>query len=518
MRRVGAAVLIMVMALVAWWLLGDGQTRVDMVDVPDDAKPKAEAPPPMLEARGPQPAEDGVADAGPASAGAKPTPKPETQPTRYTIHGRIVGKDPATPVPRGEVVASIDAWRVEDGRPRHTQRSYRAPIDRAGRFTLVIEGRPPEPVSHFALDGADVRVERWYIENRGSEPAPRGLPRIREGIDNRPDAVTHVVLVLVPTFRLRGTVVDEHGTRLKHVQITSMRLSHGPGGADVVPHAVHTDEDGAFDIGPFDVEPPEDGSMLEALQRVSFRHPGFSLLRLDPWSVAPRDREDLRIVLERGIALAGSLVDPEGRPLPGVLVEFEYGNDAQLRKATRTDERGLWSVEDLPRGTARVRALAFAHGCKVRRDIEVEQDDHRVDLVAEPVPRPDASKTHAVLGLTLAEVDDELRKAYELPEHVHILILDVPEDHERLGIGTLEPGYGLWKVGHAEVVTLAEAVTRLVTLSDGNRAPIRRMGPTVRVVYTFANEFMRGTNTQHVRVTDEDRKALEALAARLPDR
>ena len=46
----------------------------------------------------------------------------------------------------------------------------------------------------------------------------------------------------------------------------------------------------------------------------------------------------------------------------------------------------------------------------------------------------------------------------------------------------------------------------------------RRTIPTARIVYTFRSERMRGTNTQHMRLTSQDRAALEALAAELKKR
>lgn len=64
----------------------------------------------------------------------------------------------------------------------------------------------------------------------------------------------------------------------------------------------------------------------------------------------------------------------------------------------------------------------------------------------------------------------------------------------------------------------SKAVTRLLALSEPTGAAHSRTIPTARVVYTFRAEHMRGTNTQHMRLTSRDRAELQALAAELKKR
>jgi hypothetical protein len=111
---------------------------------------------------------------------------------------------------------------------------------------------------------------------------------------------------------------------------------------------------------------------------------------------------------------------------------------------------------------------------------------------------------------SLAEVDDELRQAYEIPDYVKVVILDPGEDFAKLGIGELQRGYGIYMMGNTRVSSLREALDRMLESLHSKGAD-----QSARIVYTFWDDFMNGTNTQHLNLTPEQIEELKLLRARL---
>jgi hypothetical protein len=337
-------------------------------------------------------------------------------------------------------------------------------------------------------------------------------------LDVKPGASNTISVRLGAVFRLRGEVVDVEGHLLEGVDIQHYVPQMMASALPIGRHHAITPASGTFDVGPFAVKPhAKVVPMIERLA-VTFRYKGLRVVQLNPWSVPERERSQVRVVMDAGAVLAGTLVDAAGHVLPGVVVEVEYGKQYLLRRAARTDENGRWRVEELKPGKAVLRARAFAFGCKVRRELEITDDDLDVNLVAQPVPRPPPGAIKKVLGLSLVDVDDKLREAYGLPKEASVLILAAEDGHDRLGIGSLEPGYGLWMVGDSAVANIREAVERLLALGPKTTKGATAHSHGVRVVYTFATETSRGSNTQHVRLTAEDMAALQRLAKKFEER
>jgi hypothetical protein len=168
-------------------------------------------------------------------------------------------------------------------------------------------------------------------------------------------------------------------------------------------------------------------------------------------------------------------------------------------------------LESLTPGKATLIVRAFARDLKAKREMTIAEDDYDIELVAEAITLQAIPPTTDVLSLGLAEVTDELRRAYDIPDYVHVVILDPGADPMGLGIGTLEKGFGIYKVGHEKVSTVRQVVESLIAVSSARDANTRG-----RVVYTFWNERMAGTNTQHVRLTAEQVEGLKRLLDELP--
>lgn len=439
---------------------------------------------------------------------AKGPPAAETKETSYTIEGTVWVNGTEDLVTRGILVAWLDALERVDGGYRMGRKTWQGDIGSDGHFSIQVTGAPAPTVIAFDYEGGLMRVESWALADSVDE----------NRLDVKPGASNTVRVRLGAVFRLRGEVVDVEGHLLEGVQILHF-VPHVMGsGLRSARHHATTPASGTFDVGPFAIKPhAKVVPMIERLA-VTFRYKGLRVVQLNPWSVPDQERSYVRVVMDAGAVLAGTLVDAAGHVLPGVVVEIEYGKQPQLRRAARTDEEGRWRLEELKRGKAVLRARAFAFGCKVRREIEITDDELDVNLVAQPVPRPPPEAIKKVLGLSLVDVDDELREAYELPKEVSVLILAAEEGHDRLGIGSLEPGYGLRMVGDSAIANTREVVERLLALGPKTTKGATAYSPGVRVVYTFATEANRGNNTQHIRLTAEDMAALQRLAEKFEER
>jgi hypothetical protein len=405
-------------------------------------------------------------------------------------------------------VAWINVFERVDGQHRMGRKTWKGDIGSDGHFSIQVTGTPAPSVSAFDYEGGLLRVENWALAGSVDE----------NRLDVKPGASNTIDVRLGAVFRLRGEVVDVEGHLLEGVHILHYVPQMMASALPIGRHHATTPASGTFDVGPFAVKPhAKVVPMIERLA-VTFRYKGLRVVQLNPWSVPERERSQVRVVMDAGAVLAGTLVDAAGHVLPGVVVEIEYGKQHQLRRAARTGEDGRWRVEELKRGKAVLRARAFAFGCKVRREIEITDDDLDVNLVAQPVPRPPPGAIKKVLGLSLVDVDDKLREAYGLPKEASVLILAAEDGHDRLGIGSLEPGYGLWMVGDSAVANIREAVERLLALGPKTTKGATAHSHGVRVVYTFATETNRGSNTQHVRLTAEDMAALQRLAETFEER
>ena len=70
-----------------------------------------------------------------------------------------------------------------------------------------------------------------------------------------------------------------------------------------------------------------------------------------------------------------------------------------------------------------LRARAFAHDAKVERAFDLDADDLDVRLVVQRIRLAEPPVFRRVLGLGLADVTDDMREAYDVPDYVHVLIL-----------------------------------------------------------------------------------------------
>ena len=83
---------------------------------------------------------------------------------------------------------------------------------------------------------------------------------------------------------------------------------------------------------------------------VFFFHPDYIDRRIeDVYALAPKEREALRIVLETGHKVTGTVFDVAGKPVPNAMIKA-IRKDGTHRKATMTDANGKFALRGLSEG------------------------------------------------------------------------------------------------------------------------------------------------------------------------
>lgn len=177
--------------------------------------------------------------------------------------------------------------------------------------------------------------------------------------------------------RVSGRVVDEAGRPVANAQVglrvlvrSGTRRHSGPGGSAT------SDEEGAFVIEGVD---PGEATLTTAAD-------GYVAHRLTSLAVEPgKDLNHVRIVLEPGATLSGSVTGPSGQPVASADLRVMLTEDALATSARhygRTDGEGRYRLEGLPPGR---RSLSAYHEDyePVTREVELEVGDNRLILAFE---------------------------------------------------------------------------------------------------------------------------------------
>jgi hypothetical protein len=109
-----------------------------------------------------------------------------------------------------------------------------------------------------------------------------------------------------------------------------------------------------------------------------------------------------------------------------------------------------------------------------------------------------------------------LKKLYDLSDIAAVVILNPGVNHERLGIGKLEKGFSFWIIGDKKISNMKEMISEILRINALPKPPAGTRTQEgyhgfVRVVYLMRS----GTNTQYLRLSDEDTKQLREVGKQL---
>ncbi len=125
-------------------------------------------------------------------------------------------------------------------------------------------------------------------------------------------------LILKPALYFAGVVVDEQGRPIGGVKVSAnASIGRGSGGVERTASL----SDGSFELFNFPVNPRDSKGRDQRDSSVS-SIPIMSIIRIgDVYAIPPKEREALRIVLERGYEMTGTVFDVTGKPVPNAMVK-----------------------------------------------------------------------------------------------------------------------------------------------------------------------------------------------------
>lgn len=322
-----------------------------------------------------------------------------------------------------------------------------------------------------------------------------------------------------------GQVVDEAGEPIEGVLFGSSLET------DTSSYGVETsvtDAKGRFSVYCYTPSFFEGGGKYSnATGSIEFLHDRYITARLKKLEdIEPTKRVQLRVEMQSGHSIAGTVNGADGTPVSGVVISILQKRTQ--RKGRRTDEDGHFRFDGLNDEVSTLRVVDALGKQKLIEDLNIDANNTEMTISLKSFDAPFA-KTYSMLGMTIADVTEASNKAYDLRtgKYAGVMIVDPGTQSENLEIGELRPGYVFLTVGKESIKNTRELVERLVHEA---KSPTTPPGPginpsawtedsgdaKVRVIYNLDNEDSRGSNTQYMRLTPEDVAELEELIKNLP--
>jgi hypothetical protein len=315
--------------------------------------------------------------------------------------------------------------------------------------------------------------------------------------------------VLKRGLYVAGIVVDEQGKPVPDVHVTATEQEPTSYGYIAV---TSTGSDGRFEI--FDFPLPYDEMADRGTKgALEFEHDSFVVKTVpDVYTLGTDDQENMQVVLSTGRAVSGTLLDEKGKPAQAEMVEVIFDDEGVERKAVVTDAGGKFALTGLPSKKASLRCCVVNRRVKVRRDIVLDQDLAQVELRLEPWALKHEPKIVKLLGMEVADIDDELRDACDLgPKTTGVFIFDPGPRSARLGIGELAPGDYFWAVEDARVASVRQFVARILSETAEDQ---RATG--CHVAYTLRRPEYQASANPYMKLTADDVEGLRMLLKSLP--
>jgi len=423
------------------------------------------------------------------------------------LRGRVTNEAGA-PLPNVRVCVAIpgaDMRLVDSTTP---QKQLEAKSNTKGDYRLEIPGiTKPTTISIDAMKPGYRRLVGTLMSGGDAK-----------SVEVAPGATAEASLILKRALYVAGVVVDEEGKPISGVKIWANAV-FGTSGGGVERTASRSD--GAFELFNYPVNPRVIQNELTkgfvGFSHPDYVHPGIG----DIYALAPDKREALRIVMERGHELTGTVIDVTGRPVPNAMVKVAREGFFS-NKVTMTDVDGKFALRGLSEGLTMLYARALDIKQTVHMPIADNGDQNDLEVRLKPISLPADLKRRAVLGMQLADVTPDLKSAYDLYFEHGAVILDPGNDSDRLKIGRLAEGYCFWEVGQQRIGSVREFVNQILSEAAGqdaakNAAIFGDIGADrrVRVVYRFSTIDGDGNMTQFLKLTKDDLKQLQIVSDQL---
>ncbi len=426
---------------------------------------------------------------------------------QVTVTGQVISEQTGEALVGALVrvaVPATDMRRVR-GSARHT--IYEGRADQNGRFRIEV------PLGENA---ADISLDVFLPGYRSAAGTFRGGGDFSLAkVSVQPNQQTDFLIRLPSALYIAGVVKDHRGRPFAGVQVeATMRFDRGSGGIA----RTATDRNGRFEI--FDYPVPAKKRKDERGQ-LAFRVETAKTVTIkDIYKLTPKQQKSLNVQMPRGLVASGVLLDVNGKPISETTVQAMAGPDVTgiVLRSCKTDKNGRFQLAGLPeRKPLTLYAHAMSLKQKAKMPLILVDRDKEVTLRCETVELKAPLKTVTMLGMRVADVTPEIKEIYDLaPLSNGVVILDPGKNYERLGIGELREGYFFWIVGNKKIHNVRELIAEILRINNKPRPTRGGMISEghkgfIRVVYVRRNS----TNTQHLKLTDEDTDELMSLTKRL---
>jgi beta-lactamase regulating signal transducer with metallopeptidase domain len=412
------------------------------------------------------------------------------------LRGRVTDEAGA-PLADVRVRVAIPATNMRFIDPSTHHKQLEVKSDAKGDYRLELSG-----ITERTMISIDA-MKPGYRRLVGT-PMSGGDPK---DVEVAPGTAAEASLILRPAFYFKGLVVDEQGKPIPAVQISANASFARASGAV---ERTASQSDGSFELFNYSEKLRTIGNDV-VKGRVYFFHPDYIDRNIeDIYALAPKEREAMRIVLETGYKITGTVFDVAGKPVPNAMIRATRKDGSHL-KGTMTDANGKFALRGLSKGLTSLSARALDIKQKTLVPMALNSDKNDLEVRLRTIPFPTDVRKYAVLGMQLADVTPELKSAYDLFLERGALILDPGKNSDRLKIGRLVEGYSFFMVGNKRIGSVREFVGQILTETDGQNADEY----SVRVVYTFSRVDTNGTNTQYLKLTKDDLEKLQIVLRQL---
>jgi hypothetical protein len=414
-----------------------------------------------------------------------------------TVSGQVCAEDTGNPINGALVRIAVPATDMRFVRISTSHKIYQTNTNNEGNFSIVL---PLNDTNDISVDV----LAKGYRSAAGTYNSGGDFSLYKIAI--KPDQQINLSIKLPKALYIAGTVIDNSGKAISGVRIQG-RMMLKNGYADI--GSTESDTTGRFEI--FDFPPAKNPDETGVLQ---FWHPQFEDVHIsDIYEKNQDDLTALKIIMPRGLKVTGILLDSSGKPAVNTRVEAMACGT--VIKNYITDSNGQFELAGLKQGPIILHAIANNANQKAMKELMLLKEES-VILKLEPIELEKNINTVTLLGMQLADETPALKKLYDLSDIAAVVILNPGVNHERLGIGKLEKGFSFWIIGDKKISNMKEMISEILRINALPKPPAGTRTQEgyhgfVRVVYLMRS----GTNTQYLRLSDEDTKQLREVGKQL---
>jgi PDZ domain len=276
-----------------------------------------------------------------------------------------------------------------------------------------------------------------------------------------PGSVSNVDLTVNSPLYLAGTVVDDRGQPISKACITANTAVSGYTIGAVA--KTISQSDGSFELFNYSLPRDANANGEWPTKALAASHPDYLEVVIEnPHAIKPNERDKLRIVLQDGHKVSGTLLDGAGKPAPYLTIKATGSKGSQ--KVTETDERGKFVLRGLVDGSTLLTSVDRKSKQQARVPLVISADRNDVTIRLQPMQIPKDLPTYAVLDMRLADVTPELRLAYDLPNQLGVMVLDPGKNSDSLS-WLSDEGDVLLSVGSERVRSVRDFLEKIVAIA-----------------------------------------------------